>query len=88
MTTEIISMFYPIIIIIGVIIIIVVVLWQGMNIAKTQMAGDQKMEYQKLAEQATAAEQKAANSQQKIEESLEQINARLAAIEKLLSEVQ
>jgi len=74
--------------IIAVTVIFVVILWQGMNVAKTQMASDQKMDYQKLAEQATVAEQKAADSQQKIAESLEQISARLAAIEKLLSEVQ
>ena len=75
-------------IIAAVTVIFVVVLWQGMNVAKTQMASDQKMEYQKLAEQATTAEQKAVDSQSRIAESLEQISARLAAIEKLLSEVQ
>ena len=74
--------------IVAVTVIFVVILWQGMNVARTQMASDQKVDYQKLAEQATAAEQKAADAQQKIAESLEQINARLAAIEKLLSEVQ
>ena len=74
--------------IIAVTVIFVVILWQGMNVAKTQMASDQKVDYQKLAEQATTAEKKAADSQQKIAESLEQISARLAAIEKLLSEVQ
>ena len=75
-------------IIAAVTVIFVVVLWQGMNVAKTQMASEQKMEYQKLAEQATTAEQKAADSQSRIAESLEQISARLKAIEKLLSEVQ
>ena len=75
-------------VIVAVTVIFVVILWQGMNVAKTQMASDQKMEYQKLAEQATTAEQKAVDSQSRIAESLEQISARLAAIEKLLSEVQ
>ena len=75
-------------IIAAVTVIFVVVLWQGMNVAKTQMAREQKMEYQKLAEQATTAEQKSADSQSRIAESLEQISARLTAIEKLLSEVQ
>ena len=74
--------------IIAVTVIFVVILLQGMNVAKTQMASDQKMEYQKLAEQATTAEQKAADSQHRIAASLEQISVRLAAIEKLLSEVQ
>jgi biopolymer transport protein ExbB/TolQ len=88
MSTEIIGMFYPIVVIIGVIVIIVVVLWQGMNVAKTQIRGDQTEQYRKLAEQATSAEQKAADSQQKIAEALEDMRTRLAAIEKLLSEVQ
>ena len=58
-------------IIAAVTVIFVVVLWQGMNVAKTQMASDQKMD-----------------SQSRIAESLEQVSARLAAIEKLLREVQ
>jgi hypothetical protein len=46
------------------------------------------MHYQKLAEQATTAEQKSAEAQQKTAEALEDIRTRLAAIEKLLKEVQ
>jgi biopolymer transport protein ExbB/TolQ len=88
MTTEIISMFYPIVIIIGVIVIIVVVLWQGMNVAKAQMAADQTEKYRKLAEQAASAEQKSADAQQKTAETLEDMRAHLTAIEKLLRDVQ
>jgi phosphotransferase system glucose/maltose/N-acetylglucosamine-specific IIC component len=88
MTTEIIGMFYPILIIVGVIVIIVVVLWQGMNVAKTQISAEQTENYRKLAEQAATAEQKSADAQQKTAEALDDIRARLAAIEKLLSEVQ
>jgi len=75
-------------IIVAVTIIFVVILWQGMSVAKTQMFADQKDKYNKLAEQATAAEQKSADAQQKTAEALEDIRVRLATIEKLLSEVQ
>ena len=72
----------------AVTIIIVVVLWQGMNVARAEIAGKQTTHYEKLAEQATSAEQKSADAQQKTAEALEEIRARLATIEKLLSEVQ
>ena len=75
-------------IIVAVTIVIVVVLWQGMNVARTQISNDNMMHYQKLAEQATTAEQKSADAQQKTAEALEEIRSRLKAIEKLLSEVQ
>jgi len=75
-------------IIVAVTVVIVVILWQGMSVAKTQMSVDQRDQYSKLAEQATAAEQKSADAQQKTAEALEDIRVRLAAIEKLLSEVQ
>lgn len=75
-------------IVISVTIIIVVILWQGMNVARTQISADQLLQYQKLAEQAATAEQKSADAEQKTAEALEDIRARLAAIEKLLKEVQ
>ena len=74
--------------IVAVTIIIVVILWQGMNVAKAEIAGKQTVLYQKLAEQATNAEQRSAEAQQKTAEALEDMRARLATIEKLLSEVQ
>jgi len=77
-----------IVIIVAVTIIFVVILWQGMSVAKTEIGGKQTIQYQKLAEQAVSAEQKSAEAQQKTAEALEDIRARLAAIEKLLSEVQ
>lgn len=76
------------VLIVAVTVVIVVILWQGMNIARTQISADQLQQYQKLAEQATSAEQKSADSQEKTAAALEDIRARLAAIEKLLSEVQ
>ena len=75
-------------IIVAVTVIGVVILWQGMSIAKTQMTVDQTELYRKLAEQATSAEQKAADEQQKIAIALEDMRTRLVAIEKLLSDVQ
>ena len=77
-----------IVIIVAVTIIFVVILWQGMSVAKTEIGGKQTIQYQKLAEQAVSAEQKSAEVQQKTAEALEDIRARLVAIEKLLSEVQ
>lgn len=75
-------------IIAAVTVIFVVVLWQGMAVARAEIAGKQTTQYQKLAEQATSAEQKSADAQQKTAEALEDMRTRLAAIEKLLSEVQ
>jgi len=76
------------VIIVAVTVVIVVVLWGGMSIARTQISADQMQKYEKLAEQATAAEQKAAEEQQKIAVALDDMRTRLATIEKLLSEVQ
>jgi len=76
------------VIIVAVTVVIVVVLWGGMSIARTQISADQMQKYEKLAEQAITAEQKAAEEQQKIAVALEDMRTRLATIEKLLSEVQ
>jgi F0F1-type ATP synthase membrane subunit b/b' len=77
-----------IVIIISVTVIFVVLLWQGMSIAKTEISSKQTGQYEKIAEQAVNAEQKSADAQQKTAEALEDIRTRLAAIEKLLSDVQ
>jgi len=77
-----------IVIIIAVTVIFVVILWQGMSIAKTDNTLVQTEQYRKLAEQAASAEHKAADELQKIAEALEDMRTRLAAIEKLLSDVQ
>ena len=77
-----------VVIIVAVTVIFVVILWQGMNVAKVQISAEQMHEYRKLAEQATAAEQKSAEAQQKTAEALDDMRVRLKTIEKLLSEVQ
>ncbi len=83
MSTEVI-----IVLIVSVTVIFVVVLWQGMNVAKTEIGGKQTTQYEKLADQAVNAEQKSADAQQKTAEALEDIRVRLASIEKLLRDVQ
>jgi uncharacterized MAPEG superfamily protein len=88
MTTEILGMFYPLTLFVLITVIVVVLLWQGMAIAKAKVSGEREEQYRKLAEQAATAEQKSADAQQKTAEALEDMRARLAAIEKLLSEVQ
>jgi hypothetical protein len=88
MTTEVIGSFIPLVVIIGVVIIIIVVLWQGMSVAKTEIGGKQTTKYEKLAEQAIESGQKSSDAQQKTAEALEDIRTRLAAIEKLLRDVQ
>jgi hypothetical protein len=75
-------------IIVAVTVVVVVVLWQGMSVAKTEIGGKQTNQYEKLAEQAVSAEQKSADAQQKTAEAVEDIRTRLAAIEKLLRDVQ
>jgi hypothetical protein len=76
------------VLIVAVTVIIVVMLWQGLSVAKTQISADHLKHYEGLAEQATAAERKSADAQEKTATALEEIRARLTAIEKLLSEVQ
>ena len=75
-------------IIAAVTVVLVVILWQGMSVAKTQMITDQLYQYRKLAEQVAESEQKSVEAQQKTAEALVDMQVRLAAIEKLLKEVQ
>jgi hypothetical protein len=88
MTTEILSMFYPLILFVLITAIIVVVIWQGASIAKARMSVAREEAYRKLSEQAAGAEQISAEAQQKTAEALEDIRTRLAAIEKLLRDVE
>jgi Tfp pilus assembly protein PilO len=88
MTPEILGMFYPLTLFVLITVIVVVLLWQGMAIARAKVSGEREEQYRKLAELATTAEQKAADEQQKIAEALEDMRARLAAIEKTLRDVE
>jgi predicted negative regulator of RcsB-dependent stress response len=75
-------------IITAITVVIVVILWQGMSVAKTEMITKHADQYRKLVEQVAESEQKSADAQQKTAEALEDMRARLTAIEKLLREVQ
>ena len=68
-------------------IIAVVVLWRGMEVARTHLANSKDADFQKLAEASLAAEETLAAEQKSVRAVLEDIRARLTAVEKLLREV-
>lgn len=68
--------------------VIVVVIWQSFATRRARMSVEREEAYRKLAEQATSAEQKSADEQQKAAKTLEEINHRLVAIEKILRDVE
>jgi len=88
MTEEILAMLYPPIALTLITIIIVVILVQVFSSYRARMSVTREEAYRKLAEQATTAEQKSADEQQKAAKALEDINHRLAAIEKILRDVE
>jgi flagellar biosynthesis/type III secretory pathway M-ring protein FliF/YscJ len=88
MTEEILAMLYPPIALTLITIIIIVILVQVFSSYRARMSITREEAYRKLAEQATAAEQKSADEQQKAAKALEEINHRLAAIEKILRDVE
>lgn len=85
---ETIGMFYPLVLFVLFTVIIVVVLVQvfGTYRAKANILREEA--YRKLSELATAAEQQSAEEQKKIANALENIQIRLAAIEKILRDVE
>ncbi len=85
---ETIGMFYPLVLFVLFTIIIVVVLIQVFGTYRAKASILREEAYRKLSEQATAAEQKAAEEQTKIANALEDIRTRLAAIEKMLRDVE
>jgi hypothetical protein len=68
-------------------IIAVVVLWRGMEVARTSLEADKNVEYKKIAEASLAAQETLAAEQKSVRAVLEDIRARLTAVEKLLREV-
>jgi len=88
MAQEILSMFYPLVIFVLFTVIVVVVLIQVFEIYRSKANILREEAYRKLSEQATAAEEKAVEEQKKIAETLEDMQARLASIEKMLREVE
>jgi PHD/YefM family antitoxin component YafN of YafNO toxin-antitoxin module len=85
---ETIGMFYPLVEYVLVTVIIVVVLVQLFGTYKAKANIMREEAYRKLSEQATAAEQKAVEEQKKIADALEDMRARLTAIEKMLRDVE
>ena len=86
--TEIPGTFFAMMIFVLLTIIIVVVLVQVFASYMARMSIQREEAYRRLAEQATTAEQKSADEQQKSAKALENINQRLAAIEKILRDVE
>lgn len=69
-------------------IVIVVVIWQSFLTRRARMSVEREEAYRKLAEQATASQQKTAIEEQKIAEGVEELRVRVAAIEKILRDVE
>jgi biopolymer transport protein ExbB/TolQ len=88
MAQEILGMFYPLVIFVLFTVIVVVVLVQVFELYRAKANILREEAYRKLSEQATAAELKTVEEQKKIAEALEDMQARLASIEKLLREVE
>ena len=88
MTNQMLGMSYSLISSALFTIVVVVLLVQAFGAYKAKMSLAREEAYRKLAEQSTAAAQKAADEQQKIAASLEDMQTRLAAIEKILREVE
>lgn len=82
------GMAFTLVVLVLVTIVIVVVIWQSFVTRRARMSVEREEAYRRLAEQATAAEQKSADEQQKAARTLEEINHRLAAVEKILRDVE
>lgn len=85
---ETIGMFYPLVLFVLFTVILVVALVQIFSTYRAKASILREEAYRKLSEQATAAEQKAAAQQEKIAEALEDLRTRVAAIEKMLRDVE
>jgi uncharacterized membrane protein len=68
-------------------ILIVVYILQGFATRRARMSVEREEAYHELADQATNAMQKTAEGQEKIAAGVEDLRARVAAIEKMLREV-
>jgi hypothetical protein len=68
-------------------IIIVIVVWQSFETKRARMSIEREEAYRQLAEQATDAQNKMALEEQKISEGVDELRTRVAAIEKILREV-
>lgn len=82
------GMFFTIALLVMITVVIVVVIWQSFVTKRARMSVAREEAYRKLAEQATAAQQTTANVEQKIVDGVEELRTRVAAIEKLLRDVE
>ena len=69
-------------------ILIVVVIWQSFTTRRARMSVEREEAYRRLAEQLTDAQQITAQEQHNLSKSVDEIQTRIAAIEKLLREVE
>lgn len=69
-------------------ILIVVVIWQSFTTRRARMSVEREEAYRKLAEQLKDAQQINAQEQHNLSKSVDEIQTRIAAIEKLLREVE
>jgi biopolymer transport protein ExbB/TolQ len=69
-------------------ILIVVVIWQSFTTRRARMSVEREEAYRRLAEQLTNAQQINAQEQHNLSKSVDEIQTRIAAIEKLLREVE
>jgi hypothetical protein len=65
-----------------------VVVWQIFGTWRARMSVAREEAYRRLAEEATAAQQRIAGEQRKVAEELAELRGRVGAIEKLLREVE
>jgi cell division protein FtsB len=88
MTQQMLGMAYSLISGILFTVVVVVIIVQGFGAYKAKMSLTREEAYRKLAEQSTSALQKTVDEQQKTNTTLESMSTRLAAIEKILREVE
>jgi biopolymer transport protein ExbB/TolQ len=69
-------------------ILIVVVIWQSFTTRRARMSVEREEAYRRLAEQLTDAQQITAQEQHNLSKSVDEIQTRIAAIEKILREVE
>ena len=82
------GMFFTIALLVLITVVIVVVIWQSFVTKRARMSVEREEAYRKLAEQATAVQQKTAMAEEKITEGVEELRTRVATIEKLLRDVE
>ncbi|MQA14038.1 MAG: hypothetical protein GEV09_07640 [Pseudonocardiaceae bacterium] len=69
-------------------LVVVVVIWQVFSIARAKVSARREEAYQKLAEQATEAQRSIADDLSRATGELTEVRQRVAAMEKLLREVE